>query len=135
MVWWRRQITMEDKGFAKNPRAGSLLNHLGMSFLIRLTKQCRLSASCFIRFSRVRLCNPMDCNLQAPLSMRFSRQEYWCGLSCPPPEDLPDSGIKLTPLVSPAFAGGFFTTRATREVRGLSGAMSIIWGENRIQTP
>ena len=46
---------MEDKGFAKNPRAGSLLNHSGMSFLIRLTKQCRLSASCFIRFSRVRL--------------------------------------------------------------------------------
>ena len=38
------------------------------------------------------LCNPMDCNLQAPLSMGFSRQEYWCGLSCPPPEDLPDSG-------------------------------------------
>ena len=31
---------------------------------------------------------------QAPLSMRFSRQEYWSGLLCPPPGDLHDSGIK-----------------------------------------
>ena len=36
---------------------------------------------------------------QAPLSMGFSRQEYWCGLSFPFPEDLPDPGIKP---VSPA---------------------------------
>ena len=41
--------------FGKNPRAGSLLNHSGTSFLIRLTKQCRLFTSCFIRFSHVRL--------------------------------------------------------------------------------
>ena len=31
---------------------------------------------------------------QAPLSVGFSRQEYWSELSCPPPEDLPDPGIK-----------------------------------------
>ena len=31
---------------------------------------------------------------QAPLSMDFSRQEYWSGLPCPPPGDLPDPGIK-----------------------------------------
>ena len=31
---------------------------------------------------------------QAPLSMKFSRQEYWSGLPCPPPGDLPDPGIK-----------------------------------------
>ena len=36
---------------------------------------------------------------QAPLSMGFSRQESWSGLSCPPPGDLPDPG---TELVSPA---------------------------------
>ena len=30
-----------------------------------------------------------------PLSMEFSRQEYWSGLPCSPPEDFPDSGIKL----------------------------------------
>ena len=47
---------------------------------------------------------------QAPLSMGFSRQEYWSGLSCPPPGDLPDSGIKPKPLMSPALASRFFTT-------------------------
>ena len=31
---------------------------------------------------------------QAPLSMEFSRQEYWSGLPCPPPEDLPHAGFK-----------------------------------------
>ena len=44
---------------------------------------------------------------QAPLSMGFSRQEYWSGLPWPPPGDLPDPGIELT---SPALAGGFFIT-------------------------
>ena len=58
-------------------------------------------------------CDPLDC--QAPLSMRFSRQEYWSGLPCPPPGDLPDPGIKPTSLMSPALAGGFFTTSTTWE--------------------
>ena len=43
---------------------------------------------------------------QAPLSMEFSRQEYWSGLPFPL-EDLPDPGIEPA---SPALAGGFFTT-------------------------
>ena len=37
------------------------------------------------RFSRVRLCDPMDGSPQAPLSLRFSRQEYWSGLPFPSP--------------------------------------------------
>ena len=41
---------------------------------------------------------------QAPLSMGFSRQEYWSGLPCPPPGDLPDPGIELMCLMSPALA-------------------------------
>ena len=45
---------------------------------------------------------------QAPLSMGFSRQEYWRGLTCPPPGDLSDLGIKLTSLMSPGLAGRFF---------------------------
>ena len=44
---------------------------------------------------------PWTIALQAPLSMGFSRQEYWSGLPCPP-GDLPDPGIKLMSLVSPA---------------------------------
>ena len=47
---------------------------------------------------------------QAPLSMGCSRQEYWSGLPCPPPRDLPDPGIKPTSLMSPALAGRFCTT-------------------------
>ena len=43
----------------------------------------------------------------APLSMKFSRQEYWSGLSCPPPGDLLDTGIKPVSLMSPALAEGF----------------------------
>ena len=37
---------------------------------------------------------------QAPLSIGFSRQEYWIELPCPPPEDLPNPGIKPIPLKS-----------------------------------
>ena len=43
---------------------------------------------------------------QAPLSMGFSRQEYWSGLPCPPPGDFPDPGIEPVYLKSPALAGG-----------------------------
>ena len=50
---------------------------------------------------------------QASLSMGFSRQEYWSGLPCPPPGDLPDPGTELLSLMSPALVGGFFTTSAT----------------------
>jgi len=47
--------------------------------------------------------------------MGFTRQEYWSGLLCPPPGDLPDPGIKPTSLMSPALAGGLFTASATWE--------------------
>ena len=58
------------------------------------------------------LCNPLSG--QIPLSMRFSRQEYWAGLSCPPPGDLPDPGIEpTTSFVSPTLAGRFLTTSTT----------------------
>ena len=50
---------------------------------------------------------------QAPMSMGFSRQEYWSGLPLPTPEDLPHPGIESTSLTSPPLAAGFFTTRAT----------------------
>ena len=52
----------------------------------------------------------------APLSVRFSRQEYWSGLPCPSPGDFPNPGIKPASLMSPALAGRFFTTSATWEV-------------------
>ena len=61
--------------------------------------------------SHVWLCvTPWTVTCQAPLSMEFSRQEYWSGLPFPSPGDLPDLGIKPMPYASPALAGGFFTT-------------------------
>ena len=39
------------------------------------------------------LCVPMDCSRQIPLSVGFSRQEYWSLLPCTPPGDLPNPGI------------------------------------------
>ena len=47
----------------------------------------------------------------------FSRQEYWSGLPCPPPGDLPDPGINPVSPRSPALVGRFFTTSATWEAQ------------------
>ena len=54
---------------------------------------------------------------QAPLSMEFSKQEYWSGLPHPSPGDLPDPGMDSTSRMSPTMADGFFTTNATWEVQ------------------
>ena len=63
------------------------------------------------RFSHVRFFATLwTVACQAPLSMEFSRQEYWSGLPCPPPGDLPKPGIEPASLTSPSLAGGFFTT-------------------------
>ena len=48
---------------------------------------------------------PWTVACKTPLSMEFSRQEYWSGLSFPTPGVLPDSRIEPTSLVSPALAG------------------------------
>ena len=57
---------------------------------------------------------------QAPLSMEFSRQEYWSGLPFPTPGDLPNPVIKP---VSPALTDGFFTIappgKSTEEIKGI----------------
>ena len=58
--------------------------------------------------------------------MGFSRQEYWSGLPCPPPGDLPDPGIEFTSLSSPALAGRFFTTSTTWEALGIRQALPNI---------
>ena len=51
---------------------------------------------------------------QAPLSMGFSRPEFWSGLKCLPPKDLSNPEIKLASLTSLALADGFLTTSAMR---------------------
>ena len=62
---------------------------------------------------------------QAPLSMRFSRQEYWSGVPFPSPGDLPDPGKELG---SPELAGRFFYHWATREAQNGTGGLIKIRG-------
>ena len=52
---------------------------------------------------------PRTLDRQAPLSLGFSRQEYWSGMPFPPPGDLPNSEIEPESLAAPALAGRFFT--------------------------
>ena len=69
---------------------------------------------CTCVLSHVQLCaTPWTVACQTPLSMEFSRQEYWSGLPFPTSGDLPDLGIKPTSPVSPALAGRFFTPAPT----------------------
>ena len=66
--------------------------------------QCACMLSCF---SCVRLFATLwAIAFQAPLSMGFSRQEYWSGLLCCPPGDLPDPGTEPGSLMSPAWQVG-----------------------------
>ena len=68
-------------------------------------------------FSRDRLfATPWTVACHAPLSVGFSRQEYWSGLPFPPPGDLPDPGTESVSLMSPALTGKFFTTSARQAI-------------------
>ena len=56
------------------------------------------------------LCNLWIVTRHAPLHIRFSRQEYWSGLLCHPPGDLPDPEIKPISPASPALQSGSLPT-------------------------
>ena len=75
-------------------------NLIGYFYIIPFLGHC----CCLVDKSCLTLCNPMD-SRRAPLSKRFTRQEYWSGLPFPSPEDLPDPRIKYA---FPALAGRFF---------------------------
>ena len=76
-----------------------------------------LSAYVLSRFSHVQLFVTLWTVAHlASLSKGFSRQEYWSGLSCPPPGNLTEVGIEPASPTSPALAGRFFTTSFTWEV-------------------
>ena len=71
---------------------------------------CLLSFSCIQLFATI-----WTLAHQASLSVRFSREEYWSGLPCPPPGNLPYPGTESASLISPALTGKFLTTSATWE--------------------
>ena len=64
---------------------------------------------------------------QAPLSMGFSRQEYWSGLLYPSPGDLSNPGIEHASLMSPALTGSFFITGATWEAHMIQKVYSWVF--------
>ena len=67
------------------------------------------------------LCDPMNCSPPgSPVHGGFSRQEYWSGLPCLPPGDLPDPGIKPEFLMSPAWQMGSLPLVPPQSVQSLS---------------
>ena len=68
---------------------------------------------------------------QAPLSTEFSNQEYWSGLPCPPPRDLPNPGIEAASLISPALAGGSSYLKSVLLVPGRNwDPAAQLWGSS-----
>ena len=98
-----RSPTLQTDSLPSEPSGERERERVNVSLRVRSCLSVRLFAT------------PWTIARQAPLSIGFSRQEYWSGLPCPHPRDLPDPGIKSVSFMSPAPAGGFFTTRATCE--------------------
>jgi len=69
---------------------------------------------------------------QAPLSMGFLRQEYWSGLPCLPPGNLPNPGIEPVSPMSPALVGRFLIHRHEEQICGCQGGGrgKKLWIEN-----
>ena len=85
-------------------------------WLLVVWSEVQVKDSCMLScFRHVQFCDPMHCSLPSSSVHGILQAEYWSGLSCPPPGDLPDPGIKPTSLVSPALTGGFFTTELPRK--------------------
>ena len=115
-----------------------LQSHLSTSSQsTRLGSLCIIAASHYFTHTCARslqlcptLCDPMNLVCQAPLLTGFSRHEYWSGLPCPPPGDLPHPGIEPAFLIPFALAGGFFTTSTTwagSSVHGILQARILEW--------
>ena len=94
--------------------ANGRISSVVMAVLIYLYRRRRVCV-CTCAQACPTLATPSTIACQAPLSMEFSREENWSGLPCPPPGDLPDPGIEPASLGSPALAGRYFTSWATRE--------------------
>ena len=79
------------------------------------------------RFSRVRLCDPMDGSPQAPLSLRFSRQEYWSGLPFPSPMHKVKSKSEVAQSC-PTFSDLMDCSLPGSSVHGIFQTRELEWG-------
>ena len=90
-------------GYNGRGKGGEMKRRLGLTHL------CLCSLVLMLNSVQL-LAIPWTVLHQAPLSLGFSRQEYWSGLPFPTSGALPHPGIEPMSLVSPTLAGGFFTT-------------------------
>ena len=97
----------------RQPTAASCPNHYWESSAALSLSHIRML--CLVTQSFLTLWTQWTVTCHAPLSIGFSRQDYWNGLTCPLLGDLPDLGIEPVSLKSPELAGGFFTTSSTWE--------------------
>ena len=95
-LWWEGE-----HGLPSSSRPLPLVSPWSPSVIVSGTC-CLDCCCCLVVQSCLTLCDLWTVARQAPLPMGFSRQEYWSGLPCPPPGDLPDPGIECTSLVSPS---------------------------------
>ena len=99
---------------ATDTRKGSMLENYTCRKL-EIPNNCLCLMQCCMLTHVLLSVIPWTLAHQAPLSVGFSRLEYWSRLPWPPPGDLPNLGIEYGSLVSPALAGGFSTTVLPRK--------------------
>ena len=91
-----------------------------LCYMSKYSLQCCTVLGCFSRVWLFPTIWTVAC--QAPLSVGFSRQEYWSGLPWPSPGDLPDPRIESMSLMSPASADRFFTSSSRDAIMVISEA-------------
>ena len=116
-IFWGSKITANGD-YSHEIKRRLLLGRKVMTNLNSIFKSRDITLSTRVHLVKVKLlsCVRLFATLwtvahQAPLSMGFSRQEYWSELPCPPPWDLPNPGIKLVSLTSTALALEFSSSR------------------------
>ena len=113
---WRMGLVAPRHVGSSQTRGWTCVSYIGSRFFTTETPVC-VCVCVLSRLSRVQLfATPWTVACHAPLSMGFSRQEYWSGVPFPSPGDLHHPGMEPVSLTSPALAGRFFTTSATWEV-------------------
>ena len=86
------------QGIFPTPGWDLCLLHCPQTFYFWATREASVHIESFSRSIVSDSLRLMDCSPQAPLSMEFSRQEYWGGWSFPSPEELPSPGIESASL-------------------------------------
>ena len=114
--WKLWQIKMVDQSRYAYPKGKNTRAWEKLDSTFKIFSELPYSTKCKRTFSRVQLfVTPWTVAHQGPLFMGFSRQEYWSGLSFPPPGDLLDPSIKPRSLCVSYTGSRFFTTGATWE--------------------